>query len=95
MLFQSFAYIFLSPGFSEQTNTVDTEKNRFKMRAIGLDLAKKYEVISVAKELVSEGYQMIELCGVFREWISKVSQAIDQKIPVGGVFYGPEYRKIP
>ena len=37
---------------------------------------------------------MIELCGGFGpEWIHAVSAALDNKIPVGGVFYGPQFRQ--
>jgi hypothetical protein len=51
-------------------------------------------VIEVAKELVAEGVQMIELCGGFGPiWIAKVSEAIQGAVPIGGVFYGPEARK--
>ena len=49
---------------------------------------KKEDVVYVAKNLAQEGYQMIELCGGFcPEWIHAVSIALDNKIPVGGVFY--------
>ena len=48
----------------------------------------------IAKQIVNEGYQMIELCGGFGpEWIDKVTKALDNEIPVGGVFYGPQFRQ--
>jgi len=94
MQFKAFAFIFLTPGFSPETNTVITKKNDYHFKAVGIDMHKKEEVVSVAKALAKEGYQMIELCGGFGpEWIHQVSSALDNKIPVGGVFYGPQYRQ--
>lgn len=51
-------------------------------------------MIDIAKEILLNGVQMIELCGGFGPtWIAKVADAICHQIPVGGVFYGPEARK--
>lgn len=94
MQFKSFAFVFLTPGFTPETNTVFTEKDGYRFKAIGIDMNKKEEVITVAKMLAKEGYQMIELCGGFgSEWIHQVSTALENKIPVGGVFYGPQFRQ--
>ena len=94
MQFKAFAFIFLTPGFDPSTNTITTEKNGFRFKAVGIDMAKKEDVVSVARSLVQEGFQMLELCGGFGpEWIHAVSSALDNKIPVGGVFYGPQYRQ--
>jgi len=44
--------------------------------------------------LVAEGVQIIELCGGFGSvWITKICEAINNAVPVGDVFYGPEFRK--
>jgi len=94
MQFKAFAYIFLTPGFSPEVNTISTEKNGYRFKAVGIDMNNKEDVIRVAKNLAAEGYQMIELCGGFGpEWIHAVSSALENKIPVGGVFYGPQYRQ--
>lgn len=94
MQFKTFAYIFLTPGFNPETNTVATEKNGYRFKAVGIDMNKKHEVVAIAKMLAKEGYQMIELCGGFGpEWIHNVSMALENKIPVGGVFYGPQFRQ--
>lgn len=94
MQFKFFAFIFLTPGFSAATNTINTEKNGYRFKAVGIDMHKKEEVITVARSLVAEGCQMIELCGGFgAEWIYKVSEALEDKIPIGGVFYGPQFRQ--
>lgn len=94
MKFNSFAFIFLMPGFSASQHVSEMTKDGFRFKTVGVDFADKSQVIEVAKALVDEGYQMIELCGGFGpEWISKVKEAIHNKVPVGGVFYGPEFRK--
>ena len=37
---------------------------------------------------------MLELCGGFGpEWVYKVTEALEGKVPVGGVFYGPQFRQ--
>ena len=94
MQYKSFAFVFLTPGFDPETNTITTEKNGYRFKAVGIDMHKKKDVIVVAKTLAKEGYQMIELCGGFGpEWMHAVSSALDNKIPVGGVFYGPQFRQ--
>lgn len=94
MQFKSFAFIFLTPGFAPETNSVISEKDGYRFKAVGIEMSQKEQVIIVAKQLVEEGYQMIELCGGFGpEWTYKVSAALENKIPVGGVFYGPQFRQ--
>ncbi len=94
MKFNSFAFIFLTPGFNPQDNTLISEKNGYRFKAVGIDMKRKEEVITVAQNLVAEGYQMLELCGGFGpEWVYKVTEALEGKVPVGGVFYGPQFRQ--
>ena len=94
MKFNSFAYIFLGPELNpkQDFSVVKTEKLTFT--AIGIDFHHKEQVIDVAKEVITHGAQMIELCGGFGPlWIAKVSEAIQGQVPVGSVAYGPEARK--
>jgi hypothetical protein len=94
MALKSWAYLFLSPGFNPEKHRTEMESSHTKVTLIGIDIKKKEEVINVAKNLVKEGIQMIELCGGFGPiWVSKVSEAIRYAIPVGSVTYGPEARK--
>ena len=59
------------------------------MKVVGVSEAS--EGIAVAKEMVAEGIQLIELCGGFSPvWAGKIIEAIEYKIPVGVVAYGPE-----
>lgn len=45
----------------------------------------------IARHMVHEGAQLIELCGGFGPvWTAKIIDAIDGAVPVGSVGYGPE-----
>lgn len=47
--------------------------------------------VEVAKGLVEEGVQLIELCGGFGPvHAARIIEAIDRVVPVGVVGYGPE-----
>ena len=40
---------------------------------------------------MSEGVQLIELCGGFGPaWTGRIQEAISHRVPVGSVAYGPE-----
>ncbi len=94
MALKNWAYIFLSPGFNPDKNTVEMNSTTTRFKAVGIDMSNKEQVIDVAKQLVAEGVQMIELCGGFGPiWIAKVSEAINNVIPIGSVAYGPEARQ--
>jgi len=44
-----------------------------------------------AKRLIAEGVQLIELCGAFGGGgLAAVVAAVDNRVPVGAVFYGGE-----
>lgn len=94
MALKYWAYIFLSPGFDPEQHTVLMESPHCRFKAIGINMSEKEKVIEIAKKLVGEGVQMIELCGGFGPiWIAKITEAIHGAIPIGSVAYGPEARK--
>lgn len=94
MALKYWAYIFLSPGFHPDTHTVIMESLHCRFKTVGIDMNNKQQAIAVAKQLSAEGVQLIELCGGFGPiWIAKLSEAIDGKIPIGSVAYGPETRQ--
>lgn len=94
MALKYWAYIFISPGFNPEQHTAEMSSPQCRYKTIGLDINDKQKVIEIAKQLVAEGVQMIELCGGFGPlWIAKVSEAINSAIPVGSVAYGPEARQ--
>lgn len=61
----------------------------FYMKVVGVKQLE--DAITVAKTMVDEGIQLIELCGGFSPVIvGKLIEAIDGAVPVGVVAYGPE-----
>ena len=94
MKFNNFAYIFLGPNLNPKEHYSSIKNKEVTFTTVGIDFKHKGCVIEVALELVKDGAQMIELCGGFGPiWIAKVTEALDHRVPVGGVFYGPEFRK--
>lgn len=94
MKFNNYAYIFLGPNLDAKKNRMEMKLPQLTFTTIGLDFTDKECAIEIAKELVANGAQMIELCGGFGPiWIAKIYAALGEKIPVGGVMYGPEARK--
>jgi len=94
MALHSWAFIFLSPDFDATQHVATLQSSTCRFKTVGINMKNKEEVITVAKQLVAEGVQVIELCGGFGpHWINAVSEAINHVIPVGGVFYGPEARQ--
>lgn len=94
MKFNNFAYIFLGPNLdvNQHRSVISNEKLTFT--AVGVAFDNKEAAINVAKELVKNGAQMIELCGGFGPiWVAKISEALNFSVPVGSVAYGPETRR--
>lgn len=94
MKFNNFAYIFLGPELNPAKDRAVIKTDHLTFTTVGIAFHHKEQVIEVAKEMIDNGVQMIELCGGFGPlWIAKVSEAINGSVPVGSVFYGPEARK--
>lgn len=84
MALTKFGFIGTGDDFIQHQGT-----ERFSMKVVGVRSASQGP--AVAREMVAEGIQLIELCGGFGPvWTSKVLEAIEYKIPVGSVSYGPE-----
>jgi len=79
-----FAFIFLSPDG-------DPDKHKAIVLTPSVEAyivsAKNYEeAIKVAKKLVEEGIEAIELCGGFgHKGVVKIVDAVEGKIPVGAI----------
>ena len=77
------AFIFVAPGG-------DPAQHRALVETPGVQLltvaAKNYEAAAeLAKELVADGFQAIELCGGFGNLgVAKIVEAVQGKVPVGG-----------
>ncbi|MCB1309315.1 MAG: hypothetical protein KDK30_14080 [Leptospiraceae bacterium] len=84
MALSKFGFIVTGDTFLQDQGT-----DAFQMRVIGVRHPE--EGIEAARSLVSDGYQLIELCGGFSPvWAGKIIEAIDYAVPVGVVAYGPE-----
>lgn len=89
MALTKFGFVVAGTGLSAAQNRMVMKAVNFEMVAIGVSDAS--DGAAAAKTLVNEGAQLIELCGAFGPiWTAKVIEAIDGKVPVGFVGYGPE-----
>jgi len=84
MALRSFGFIVVGDDFVQDQGT-----ELFKMKVVGV--SKPKQAIEVAKSMVAEGIQAIELCGAFSPvMVGKIIEAIEYKVPVGTVSYGAE-----
>ena len=76
----SFIYL-LEPDEPQRMDTLGT--------LVSAGVRNVDEAASVARQLVDEGVELIELCGGFGgEGLGAVVNAVQGKVPVGAVFYG-------
>lgn len=84
-----FGFIVTGTGLDPTVNRMSMKSSQFEMIAVGVETPS--EGIPIAKNMVAEGVQLIELCGGFGPiWTGKIIEAIDGAIPIGSVGYGPE-----
>ena len=84
MALTKFGFIVTGGSFVQYQGT-----ETFSMKVVGV--RDPSEGIEAAREMLNEGIQLIELCGGFSPvWAGRVIEAIDYKVPVGVVGYGPE-----
>lgn len=84
MALKFFGFIVTGDDFEQYQGTAD-----FRMKVVGVKTAE--QGVEVARAMVAEGVQLIELCGGFGPvWVGRVIEAIEGVIPVGSVGYGPE-----
>jgi hypothetical protein len=89
MALTKFGFIVTGKGLDPYQHRVEMKSNAFTMIAIGV--AGPEQAVDVARKLVAEGIQLLELCGGFGPLgTAKVIEALGSKIPVGSVGYGPE-----
>ena len=89
MALTDFAFIVFGPDYNPDDHSQTLQSDSLKTRVIGvnsLDIAEK-----VAKELVSDGVQLIELCGWFGpKGAARIIDAVGDRVPVGFVTSGPD-----
>jgi Family of unknown function (DUF6506) len=84
-----FGFIVKGGGLDPARHRTVMSSDRFEMIAIGV--SEPSQGPAVARQLVAEGVQLLELCGGFGPvWTARVIDAISGTIPVGSVGYGPE-----
>lgn len=84
MALERFGFIVTGDNFEQLQGT-----DAFSMKVVGVKHPE--QGIEVAKEMVANGIQLIELCGGFSPvWAGKIIEAINYAVPVGVVAYGPE-----
>ena len=89
MALTHWGFIYTAAGSSPE-GTI-TRQDTGACRTVLVGIPGPEYVIGVAKRLVHDGIQLIELCGGFGPiWAGKVIEAIDGAVPVGTVAYGPE-----
>ncbi|MGW2393522.1 DUF6506 family protein [Streptomyces lydicamycinicus] len=82
-----FIYTAAGSAADGDVSVVDTGE----CRTVLVGVEKPEQALAVARRLVGEGVQLIELCGGFGPvWAGRVIEAIDGAVPVGTVGYGPE-----
>jgi hypothetical protein len=85
------AFLFFGPELDPKEHRTEIKTNKFKLTSVGVSADNWEQAIATAKKLVVEGAQIIELCGRFGPaGIAKISEALNYKVPVGGVLYGTE-----
>lgn len=89
MALTRFGFIVTGKGLDPATHRIEMRSDAFVMIAVGV--ASPDQGVEVARGLVDDGAELIELCGGFGPvWTARVIAAIDGRAPVGGVGYGPE-----
>lgn len=89
MALDTFGFMFTGRGLDPAVDRSVIEKVGFRAIIVGMDTPDA--CVSVAKEMLDDGVQLIELCGGYGpEWTAQVLQAVNNSIPVGSVGYGPE-----
>jgi hypothetical protein len=89
MALTKFGFIVTGGELDPAKHRVTMESPSFTMVAVGVSRAE--QGVAVARELVADGVQLIELCGGFGPvWTARVIEAIQGAVPVGSVGYGPE-----
>ncbi len=88
MKLSKYAFIMRDPSYTEP-KSAQIDSPAFAMTVYGVGTVE--QACDVAKELVTGGIQLIELCGAFKgTMIDQVIEAIDGQVPVGHMEYSAE-----
>ena len=84
-----YAFLFVFPDADSKKHRAVVETPTFSTTIVG---TKDFDdAVNVAKSLVADGVQFIDLCGGYGPaGTAKIVEAVGDKIPVGSVNYGIE-----
>ena len=78
------AFMFVAPGSDPSKHRAVVETPSVELIVVGV--SNYEEATKVAKELVKEGVEAIELCAGFGHvGVAKVAEAVEGKVPIGVV----------
>lgn len=94
MILNNYAFIVLAPDYKAPLNSCVMESEEFRTEIVGVSSIE--EAIIVAKELIDQGVQLIELCGGFGESNANiVIDSVNSDVPIGFVgFTAKEQQKV-
>ena len=82
-------FIYTAPGARPDRDTTVVETDACRTVLVGV--AEPADAIEVARRLVDEGAQLVELCGAFGpQWTARVIEAVSGRVPVGAVTYAAD-----
>ena len=89
MALTDFAFIVFGPDYNPDTHTEILQSEALKTRVVGVNSLEMAE--TMAKELVADGVQLIELCGWFGpKGAARILEAVGDQVAVGFVTSGPD-----
>ncbi|MBW8184311.1 DUF6506 family protein [Shewanella nanhaiensis] len=84
MTLSNYGFIVLAKEYQPTQNSSVIENKYFKTQVVGVSTVE--QAITVCRELIEEGVQVIELCGGFgEENASKIINSLDSQTPIGFV----------
>lgn len=89
MALRKFGFIVTGGAPDASRHRMAVASSQFEMIAVGV--SEPSQGLAVARELVDDGVQLLELCGGFGPvWPARVIEAIGGAVPVGSLEYGAE-----
>lgn len=89
-MFDSYGFIFLGPETDSAVDRVAIERGGFRSTIVPVP-EPSAAAVEVAVELVEDGVQLIELCGIFGPSLTaQVIEATGGRVPIGSVGFGSE-----
>jgi hypothetical protein len=89
MALSLWAFIYTGKGCDPARDRVVVGSPSCRCITVGVERAE--QGVEVARALVGEGVQLIELCGGFGPvWAGRIVEATGGAVPVGAVGFGPE-----